>query len=135
MDTIFDLSHKIEKKGQVVERVITEPDDQQLTQEQRRQLEEISLLPEHYSIRERHGPYRYLYGEGRKKKGYHGKEQHYFLVDLLGLPSCINVATVHPEFRAHRWIAPADFRLEWLPAMKREVYRAVLEHFFGLKLK
>lgn len=101
----------------------------------RRELwEEVSLLPEHYSVRERRGPYRYLYGEGRKKKGYHGKEQHYFLVDLLGLPSCVNVATAHPEFRTHGWVAPAAFRLDWLPPMKREVYRAVLRDFFGLQL-
>ena len=43
----------------------------------RRELwEEIGVVPEDYRIVAARGPYRYLFGEGRKKKGYHGKEQH-----------------------------------------------------------
>src|SRR5437588_11795675 len=62
-------------------------------------VEEISLEPRHYEVLERKGPYRYLYGDGRLKKGHHGKEQHYFLTRLDGPESEIDVATAHPEFR------------------------------------
>ena len=54
--------------------------------------------------------------------------------DHLGSDTDIDVATEHPEFRAQRWIMPAQFRIEWLPEMKREVYRAVFADFFGLKM-
>ena len=94
--------------------------------------EEIGVEPVHFSIVSRRGPYRYLYGNGRIKKGYHGKEQLYFLCDFDGTDAHIDVATEHPEFQAFRWIAPADFRLAWLPEMKRAVYRIVLAEFFGV---
>jgi putative (di)nucleoside polyphosphate hydrolase len=94
--------------------------------------EEIGVVPEDYRVIERRGPYRYLFGGGRTKKGYHGKEQHYFLCEYLAPDSRINVATEHPEFRAWRWIAPTEFRLAWLPPMKIDVYRAVLRDFFAI---
>lgn len=96
--------------------------------------EEIGVVPEDYRIIAARGPYRYLFGGGRTKKGYHGKEQHYFLCEFLAPDSRINVETAHPEFRAWKWIAPGEFRLEWLPAMKIEVYRAVFRDFFGITL-
>jgi putative (di)nucleoside polyphosphate hydrolase len=96
--------------------------------------EEIGVDPEDFRIVERRGPYWYLFGEGRTKKGYHGKEQFYFLADFLAPDSKINVATGHPEFQAFRWIAPEAFRIEWLPLMKHEVYRRVFEDFFGVKI-
>ena len=96
--------------------------------------EEIRVSPGHFGIVSRRGPYRYLYGNGRIKKGYHGKEQLYFLCDFTGLDAHIDVATEHPEFQAFRWIAPAEFQLPWLPEMKRDVYRAVFADFFGLRL-
>jgi len=95
--------------------------------------EEIGVRPDHFAIVSRHGPYRYLYGNGRIKKGYHGKEQLYFLCDFIGHDGHINVATAHPEFQAFRWIAPRAFDLAWLPAMKRDVYRAVFAEIFGVK--
>lgn len=97
-------------------------------------VEEISVAPEDYRVVERRGPYRYLLGGGRKKKGFHGQEQQYFLVDFTGAESRINVLTAHQEFRAVRWIAPWQFDLAWLPEMKREVYRAVLKDFFDVNL-
>lgn len=101
----------------------------------RRELwEEIGIDPHHFHILEKRGPYRYIFGDGRTKKGWHGKEQIYFLCDFLGTDANITVDTEHPEFRAFRWLAPLDFRIEWLPEMKCEVYRAVFLDFFGVKI-
>jgi putative (di)nucleoside polyphosphate hydrolase len=96
--------------------------------------EEIGLPAEHFGIVERRGPYRYDYGNGRIKKGYHGKEQLYFLCDFRGDDRDIRVETENPEFQAFRWIAPRDFRLRWLPEMKRAVYQAVFADFFGVEI-
>jgi putative (di)nucleoside polyphosphate hydrolase len=96
--------------------------------------EEISVRRQDIQILERRGPYRYLFGGGPNKRGFHGNEQLYFLVDFIGNPSRIDLATAKPEFRAHRWILPKDFRLQWLPEMKREVYRTVFREFFGIKI-
>lgn len=96
--------------------------------------EEISLGAGDVRVVSRKGPYRYLYPSGFKKRGFNGVEQIYFLVDLEGPPSKINVETAHPEFRAVQWIAPAQFDLSWLPSMKREVYGAVFRDFFGVDI-
>jgi len=96
--------------------------------------EEIGVEARDFKIVARRGPYRYDFGNGRMKKGFHGKEQLYFLCDFTGDDSQINVATEHPEFQAFRWIAPAEFRIDWLPEMKRAVYRAVLADFFNVKI-
>ena len=48
--------------------------------------------------------------------------------------SAINIAMEHPEFRAWRWVTPTSFRLEWLPEMKVEVYRAVFRDLLGVNL-
>jgi putative (di)nucleoside polyphosphate hydrolase len=97
--------------------------------------EEISLEPGDYTILERRGPYRYLFGGGRMVQGHHGKIQHYFLARLDAHPARINVMTAHPEFRDTRWVRPPDFKLKWLPEMKHEVYRAVFMDFFGVRLE
>ena len=47
-------------------------------------LEEISLPPTAYRIVASRGPYYYLFGNGKVVKGFHGKEQHYFLADFTG---------------------------------------------------
>ena len=94
--------------------------------------EEIGVHPPHFRIVEKRGPYRYLFGEGRMKRGWHGKEQTYFLCDFLGTDADLNVATEHPEFDRFRWIAPREFDIDWLPEMKRAVYRAVFLDFFGV---
>jgi len=96
--------------------------------------EEISVDPADFRIVQRHGPYRYLFGDGRMKKGHHGKEQIYFLCDFLGREDRIDVRTKHPEFQAYRWIYPVEFQLSWLPEMKREVYRGVFAHFFRVEI-
>jgi len=96
--------------------------------------EEISVSPSAYKILTSRGPYRYLFGNGKVVKGFHGKEQHYFLADFTGAPTDINVKTAHPEFRAIRWVDPSAFNITWLPKMKREVYRAVFQDFFALDI-
>jgi putative (di)nucleoside polyphosphate hydrolase len=101
---------------------------------QREVWEEIGLSPGHYQIREKRGPYYYLFPEGVTKRGHNGKEQWYFLCDFHAADDCINVATEHPEFRAWKWISPEAFSVDWLPQMKHHVYRRVLLDFFGVRL-
>src|SRR5438105_10453943 len=55
--------------------------------------EEIALQPAHYRVLGHKGPYRYLYGGNRLVKGFHGKEQHYFLIELTAPESAIDVRT------------------------------------------
>lgn len=100
----------------------------------RRELEEeIGLSPDDYEISQEKGPYRYRFPAGRKKAGYDGQEQTYFLVRLRpGKTPSLEKAPAG-EFSKLQWIAPDAFQLDWLPPMKRTVYRAVLRDFFGLK--
>lgn len=95
--------------------------------------EEIGVQMADYRIVDARGPYRYLYGKGRTKRGYDGKVQRYFLCDYTGEDNAIQVATEHPEFRGFRWIPPNQFDFEWLPPMKQTVYSAVFFDFFGIK--
>ena len=96
--------------------------------------EEISVKSHLCRVVEQKGPYTYVFGDGRIVKGFHGKKQHYFLVNFAGTDADIDVRTPHPEFRSVRWVAPAKFEIAWLPKMKREMYRAVFLDFFGLSL-
>jgi putative (di)nucleoside polyphosphate hydrolase len=105
--------------------------EQALAREMR---EELSLRENEYRILDCKGPYQYLYG-GAVKKGFHGKLQHFFLAEFLVDDPWIDVDTEHPEFRAIRWIFPKDFRIKWLPEMKREVYRAVFSQFFNVQIR
>lgn len=108
-----------------------ETDEEALTREL---WEETGVPPDAFRIVHRRGPYRYDFGGGRVKKGYHGKEQHYFLLDFTGSDLQIDIATEHPEFQGWKWILPADFQISWLPEMKRDVYRAVFQDFFSTKI-
>jgi len=94
--------------------------------------EELSLCAEDYLILTQKGPYRYLFGKGRGKKGFDGQEQTYFLTLMTCPEEKINVNTPHQEFRRVRWVDPSEFDLGWVPDFKREVYRAVLTDFFGI---
>jgi len=96
--------------------------------------EEISLAPSAYQILSSKGPYFYLFGNRKAVKGFHGKQQHYFLAALTVDPATVNVDTEHPEFRSIRWVEPSDFDLAWLPKMKRQVYRAVFKDFFAINI-
>lgn len=96
--------------------------------------EEIGVVGDSFRIVSRQGPYRYAFGNGRTKKGFHGKEQLYFLCDFTAPDTVINVDTEHPEFQGFRWIDPREFQIDWLPEMKHEVYRAVMADFFNVKI-
>jgi putative (di)nucleoside polyphosphate hydrolase len=101
---------------------------------QRELQEEISLPPDRYQTSDRRGPYRYLFPPGRKKEGFDGQEQTYFLVDLLPSHFEPSPHTPDPEFRAIRWIWPHEFEIAWVPSFKREVYRQVMCDVFQLRL-
>lgn len=94
--------------------------------------EEVSLEPAHFRIIKWKGPYRYLFRPGRTKEGFDGQEQIYFLIELTGPDSSIEVATEQPEFSRIRWIEPSEFKTDWVPAFKRGVYRQVFVDFFGI---
>jgi putative (di)nucleoside polyphosphate hydrolase len=99
---------------------------------QRELFEEVGLPGGSYRIIDRKASYRYLFEKGRTKEGFDGQEQTYFLIELLpGYQP--QHETSDPEFRALRWIIPSEFDLDWLPPFKREVYRQVLERFFGVQ--
>lgn len=102
--------------------------------------EEVGLKPHHYEVLERRDGYRYLYPPGvrakkMKKHGNHGQEQTYFLCKLKPEAPDINVHQTPQEFSAYRWIQPEEFDLDWLPTFKHEVYKAVMEDFFGVSLQ
>ncbi|MGJ8633921.1 MAG: RNA pyrophosphohydrolase [Luteolibacter sp.] len=101
--------------------------------------EEIGISKKHYKIISQRDGYRYLYPpeirvKKIKKHGYHGQEQTYFLCQLNPDAPEIDVDQDPSEFRAYRWISPDEFDLDWLPAFKHEVYRAVMKDFFDITL-
>lgn len=100
--------------------------------------EEVGLCPDDYEIIASRGGYRYDYPPGvREKKlrqhGHHGQEQTYFHCRLTPHARRVDVRQQPPEFQACAWIRPDEFRLEWVPEFKHEVYRAVLNDFFGVE--
>lgn len=97
--------------------------------------EELDLKPSAYRIVEQRGPYYYLFTEGIKKKDYDGQEQQYFLAELTDPKAKIRFTGKKPEFQALRWLLPHEFQLEWLPPMKRDVYKQVFQDFFGITLQ
>jgi putative (di)nucleoside polyphosphate hydrolase len=101
---------------------------------EREVLEEVSLSRASYSIASVRGPYRYHFPAGLTKKGFRGQAHHYFLLRLRGSKSLINPGAANAEFRQARWIRPDEFKLAWLPPMKRHAYRRVFRDFFGADL-
>lgn len=100
--------------------------------------EEVGYLPSQYSIEESRDGYRYDYPPEvldyvRKKRHqpFVGQEQEYYLCRLH--PDAPEPRLDYREFCAYRWIAPEEFRLEWLPDFKREVYARVLADFFNVR--
>lgn len=66
---------------------------------------------------------------GKVWKGkYRGQAQRWFLFRFLGEDSDINIATAHPEFRAWRWIDPAELPAVIVP-FKRQLYTQLLTVF------
>lgn len=93
--------------------------------------EEISLTPDCYRVLFHRGPYRYVFRSGPRKEGCDGQEQIYFLAEWLGEKE---ILVDKKEFRAFRWIRPDSFRINWVPPIKRDVYRDVFRDFFQIEL-
>jgi len=100
----------------------------------REMVEELGLPPDHYRIEKSRDGYRYDFMEGKKKEGFDGQEQTYFLASFYGVPEKWSGEVNSPEFSHLRWICPRDYDLEWVPEFKREVYHRVFFDFFGLDL-
>ena len=98
--------------------------------------EEIGLPWSSYKVLEERGGYTYLYSEQVKKQKllFDGQEQTYYLCRLKKGAPDIDLDQKSPEFGRYRWICPEDFKLKWLPEFKRQVYRAVMLDFFGVRL-
>ncbi|WP_375392762.1 RNA pyrophosphohydrolase [uncultured Sphingomonas sp.] len=66
---------------------------------------------------------------GKVWKGrYRGQRQRWFLFRFLGDDGDVNLVTEHPEFRAWRWIDPADLPALAVP-FKQQLYRDLLAIF------
>ncbi|WP_174297558.1 RNA pyrophosphohydrolase [Sphingomonas bacterium] len=61
---------------------------------------------------------------------YRGQRQRWFLFRFLGTDDRIDLATPHPEFRAWRWVDPAELPMLAAP-FKRALYADVLAAFAG----
>lgn len=59
---------------------------------------------------------------------YRGQRQHWFLLRFLGEDADVRIDTAEPEFRAWRWVEPAELPHLIVP-FKRALYEAVLDVF------
>ena len=59
---------------------------------------------------------------------YRGQRQRWFLFRFTGTDANVNIATPEPEFRAWRWVDPADVPTLIVP-FKQQLYRDVLAAF------
>ena len=62
------------------------------------------------------------------KGNWRGQRQRWFLFRLTAGDEAIDIATAHPEFRAWRWIDPAELPHVIVP-FKRALYVRLLELF------
>jgi len=62
------------------------------------------------------------------KEPWRGQRQRWFLFRFLGEDSDVNIATAHPEFRAWRWLDPAELP-DMIVPFKRELYARLLVLF------
>lgn len=66
---------------------------------------------------------------GKVWKGkWRGQRQRWFLYRFLGEDSDVDIATAHQEFRAWRWVAPAELP-EIIVPFKKTLYENVLSAF------
>ncbi|RZM34317.1 MAG: RNA pyrophosphohydrolase [Sphingomonas sp.] len=95
--------------------------------------EETGVAPEHAElIAEAPGEFTYdlppeLIGKVWKGK-WRGQRQRWFLYRFLGTDADIDIATEHQEFRAWRWLDPADLPSMIVP-FKKALYQDVLAAF------
>ena len=98
--------------------------------------EEIGVSSRLYQIKKKRRGYRYVFPDGRLKNGkYSGQEQVYYHCSFRGRDKDIKLDGDDEEFNKYLWIAPKDFKLDWVPDFKKEVYRSVFRDFFNVKLK
>ena len=95
--------------------------------------EEIGVSPDHVElIAIAPGEFFYDLPEeliGRIWKGkWRGQRQKWFLYRFLGEDKDIDLETHHPEFRAWRWVDPAELP-ELIVPFKRKLYRDVIDAF------
>ena len=64
------------------------------------------------------------------KGRYCGQKQKWFTLDFLGDDKDVNIATLHPEFRAWRWAAPEEL-VDMAVPFKRDLYSDVLTSLLG----
>lgn len=57
-----------------------------------------------------------------------GQRQHWFLARFRGHDSDVNLRTDHPEFRAWKWVEPAQLPALIVP-FKRDLYQRLVEDF------
>ena len=57
-----------------------------------------------------------------------GQVQHWFLAHFTGSDADVNLATAEPEFRAWKWVEPAELPGLVVP-FKRDLYRRLLTEF------
>jgi len=62
------------------------------------------------------------------KGRYRGQKQLWFLMRYLGEDAAVNIRTAEPEFRAWRWVAPAEL-IELIVPFKRATYASVFDGF------
>ena len=68
---------------------------------------------------------------GKVWKGkWRGQRQRWFLYRFLGEDSDVDIATKHQEFRAWRWVDPAELPAIIVP-FKKALYEDVLAAFAG----
>lgn len=95
--------------------------------------EEIGLTPAHYKIKAE-TPDWLFYDLPPELQGklwggkYRGQRQKWFLLDLIGEDSDINLHTYHPEFEAWRWVKPSEV-CDLIVPFKKEIYEKVLQCF------
>jgi putative (di)nucleoside polyphosphate hydrolase len=112
-----------------------DPGEDALTAATRELWEETGVAPDKVElVAEAPGEFTYdlppdLIGKVWKGK-WRGQVQRWFLFRFLGEDKEVDIRTPHPEFRAWRWIAPAELPRVVVP-FKRQLYEDVLAAFAG----
>ncbi len=112
-----------------------DPGEDALTAATRELWEETGVAPDKVElVAEAPGEFTYdlppeLIGKVWKGK-WRGQVQRWFLFRLLGEDKDVDIRTPHPEFRAWRWIEPAELPRVIVP-FKRQLYEDVLAAFAG----
>ncbi len=102
---------------------------------EREVMEEVGIPASDYKVKESREGYYYFYPAKTKlKKKWDGQKQTYFLCVLKKKAKGVYLGSNNKEFRDFDWVLPEDFDATWLPAFKLEVYREVMQDFFGLEI-